>query len=937
MLKPTKLHICMAAAFGGLAVLPQLAVAQATTQLGRVEVTGSAVRRVDAESALSLQVLTKEDVARTGVTSTEALLQGISALSSAGGINNSTGAGSSTYGNSTLSLRGLESSRTLVLVNGRRLATFASGSSAVNVNVIPLSAIERVEILKDGASSIYGSDAMAGVVNFILAKSFDGVEVGLTTGRPTQAGGGDNRRFTLTAGFGDDTSPIKGVMSASIEKENPLFALDRDFSKTGNNRPFYTAGATGQGNIEGAVIPGAFPNDRVPANAAIGYKGFGASPGSGYGNPLADQGKCDTIKMFLNIPGTTKGAPYCTFDSATAVGLVPERELVNLTGNLSYKLNNYAELFTDLMYSKSTVIQTYQASPARRSFAVTNNRLVVEKVDPSLIMYPTNPNYPTAYLQKYAPGILLAGPNGGPAPIAITSRVMDFGGRQQTDVAIQQRMVAGVRGTISNQDYEVALMTNRSSLAGMYTGGVFSITDYNRIINDPKSDWNPWAPGGVQTGALATALKTSQYIGPSLDAVSKNQGLDAKLSGELFTLPAGPALYAVGLQQRNDNLSRTPAPKPGSGDISGAGGAAFAIDKSRDVAGLFGELNLPILQGLEASLSARTDKYSDFGTANTYKVSGRWQPLKEVVLRASYNTGFRAPTLPELYQPQVLGATEQFNDNGPNGTGATSLQVNGLTGGNPNLRPETSKAKSIGFVIAPIQNLSVGMDYFQIVIDDIIQTPGAQEVVSKFRAGDPAYQSLVKLNGRDIDTVITLTSNLGTADVAGVDLFANYRASFDSGRLDLGFNGTLMSKFDQTSPSGRISQKVGTIVEDDGTPVIGADGGGVILKWKYALSGTWTSGAWATTITQNFSDGYRTGNRVVDDVANYMPALRLYDLNVVYRGIKNTRLALGVKNLLDTVPGAPFVQVANQFQAGYDISQFDPRGRFVYVSGSYKF
>ena len=140
--------------------------------LNKVEVTGSALRRVDAETALPVQDLTKEEIARTGVTSTEQLLQTISALASAGGVSNATGSGTSTYGNSTISLRGLESSRTLVLVNGRRLATFADGTSAVNINSIPLAAIDRVEVLKDGASSIYGSDAMAGVVNFILSKSF---------------------------------------------------------------------------------------------------------------------------------------------------------------------------------------------------------------------------------------------------------------------------------------------------------------------------------------------------------------------------------------------------------------------------------------------------------------------------------------------------------------------------------------------------------------------------------------------------------------------------------------------------------------------------------------------------------------------------------------------------------------------------------------------
>ena len=925
--KRTTLCAGLVIAFGGLVIAPGAVIAQESANLQRVEITGSAVRRIDAESALHVQVLTKQDIARTGVTSTEALLQSISALSSAGSTSNSMGAGLATYGMSSISLRGLESARTLVLVNGRRLATFADGDSAVNINVIPLAAIERVEVLKDGASSIYGADAMAGVVNFILTQSFEGVEVGVTTGTPTASGGGKNDKATITAGLGGkDGSPFRAVLSASFEKETALFGKDRAFSASANNLPYYSSGATGQGNIEGAVVPGAYPNDRVAP--------FGNSPASGYGNPMADAGTCGAINMFLNATKTNKisptlgtGAPFCAFDTGPFVGLVPERELMNFTGNFGFKINPQAELFADVLYSRSKVIQTFQAAPLRRQFAAGQNaRLEAEGVDPSLIIYPSNPNYPTAYLTKYGYTDLIG------KPLAVTARVFDFGGRQQTDTATQTRFVVGAKGTIANQDYEVAMMSNESKLAGTYTGGVFSVTDYNRIINDPTSDWNPWIAGGAQTGALAGKLKAAQYLGGSLDAVSKNTGLDSKLTGELFGMGGGAAQYAVGLQARRDSLKRTPAEKPGSGDIAGAGGAAFEIDRSRSIQAVFGELNLPILKDLEGNVSLRSDKYSDFGVANTYKVSGRYQPNRQVLLRASHNIGFRAPTLPDLYQPQVIGSTEAFNDPA---TGQDDLQVTGITGGNESLRPEKSKSSSIGFVISPVQNFSIGIDLFNIRITDIIQTPGAQEVVSKFRAGDPAFKDLVVLNGADIDTVKTVTSNMGTANVAGVDIFASFNQKLGAGRLDIGLNGTYMSKFEQTSPSGTLSRKVGTIVEEDGTPVLGADSGGVVLRWKHALSGSWTQGSWTSTLTQNFTSGYRGGNDLNDD-PTFVGAQSIFDLNVAYRGIKNATLMVGVKNLLDTQP-AVFVPASNQFQSGYDITQYDPRGRFVYISGNYKF
>lgn len=904
----------------GAAIGAGQALAQ-DTALNKVEVTGSALRHVDAETALPVQVLTREEIARTGATSTEQLLQSISALASAGAISNATGSGSTTYGNSTISLRGLESARTLVLVNGRRLATFASGSSAVNVNSIPLAAIDRVEALKDGASSIYGSDAMAGVVNFILAKSFDGAAISIGFGQPSNRGGGQNQNMAFTAGVGNADTPYKGVISFSSEQDAALYGRDRGYAASAINLPYYSGTATGQGNIEGAVTPGAYPNDRQSGL-------FGASPGTGYGNPMAALGKCGDINMFY-AGQTTKGQPYCQFDSGGYVALVPDRTMSNLTGNFSYAINPNTELFTDVLYSQSKITSTFQASPLRRSFALTDTRLLNEGVDPSLIIYPQNPNYPTAYLTQYAPTLL-------GKPLAVTARVMDFGGRQSTDLSTQTRLIAGARGTVADQDYEVAVIQNSSKLQGKLTGGYFSITDYNKIINDPANNWNPWSTTG-QSGRLLAKLKTAEYVGPSMDAESKSQGLDARISGDLFKWGAQTAQYAAGVQTRNDSLSRTPAEKPGTGDISGAGGAAFAIDRSRTATGAFAEVSIPFAKELEANISARSDKYSDMGNANTYKVSGRWQPSTMVLVRASTNTGFRAPTLPELFQPQILGTSEMFNDDGPGGTGQKDLQVNATTGGNAKLRPETSTANSLGFVISPLKDFSFGVDWFQIKINDIIQTPGTQEVVSGFRKGDPAFAGLVRLapGSNDIDSVTVVTSNMGKAEVSGVDVFANYRQILGTGRLDIAFNGTLMNQFDQTSPGGFLSHKVGTIVEDDGTPVLGADGGGVILKWKHTLSFTWTEGQFAGTLTQNYSDKYRAGNDL-NDKPVYVNAQSIYDLNLAYKVNKDSTVMWGMKNVLDTQPGV-FVPASNQFQQGYDISQYDPRGRFVYVSAKFKF
>ncbi|NGZ85975.1 TonB-dependent receptor [Duganella aceris] len=897
----------------GAGLLAQPAFAQDAASMQRVEITGSSVKRVDAETALPVQVVTKADIARTGATSTEELLQSISAFSSAGGTSNATGAGTSTGGLSSISLRGLGSTRTLVLVNGRRLAAFAgSDGASVNVNVIPLAAIERVEVLKDGASGVYGSDAVAGVVNFILAKKTDGVEITGGYGSPSESGGGQNSKASITGGY--NTDKLNLVVSGSFEKEKALFGRDRDYAASATRLPYYSGTATGQGNIEGSYTPG--------KGQDAGFQ----SSGGGYGNPLAANGKCGDIKMGKLT--TAAGAPYCYYDSGPDVGLTPDRELYNVTGNLTYQLNADHQLFADVLYSQSKVTQTYQPSPARSSFFGTDGEFDKQGVEQALLLYPSNPVYQSIavpYLQSMGYTSLIG------KPLSITSRVFDYGPRQNVDTAKQGRIVVGAKGTVGAVDYEVALSHNESKLTSAVTTGYFSQVAYAKIINN--SNWNPWAAGGVQTGALAEQLKGAAFSGDFLDAKSTSDALDAKITGDFWTLGGITPQYAVGVQSRKEKYSTSPSAAYESGDISGLGGSVVPIDRDRTVNSAFGELSIPLMKTVEVNLAARDDHYDDVGNSANWKGNVRWQPTKSFLLRASYGTGFRAPSLVDLWTPQTLGTSEQFNDTATHQTG---IQVNALTGGNPNLKPEKSKQYSFGTVWQPVSTASIGVDFFRINIRDLLATPSAQEVVSRFRAGDPAYAGLVTLNGNDIVSIRQTLSNTGDAVVRGVDLFANWKDNFSFGKLEANLNGTYMDTFDQTSPGGDISHKVGTIVDGDGNPVIGAQNGGVVLRWKHQLAGTWSKGPWSTTLIQNYRSGYQVGHDLNDNKV-FISADATYDANVTFRGIKNLTLALGVKNLFDKQPDPIGTAVTNQFQSGYDINQYDPRGRLVYVTAGYKF
>lgn len=949
MFRRTK--VCSAAllALGGSMSLGSLpAFGQQT--LERVEITGSSIRRVDAETALPVTIVTKEEIARSGVTSTEQLVQSISAVSSQGATTGAMGAGLSTYGQSSISLRGLGEDRTLVLVNGRRLAAFAGGSSgSVNVNAIPLAAIERVEVLKDGASGVYGSDAVAGVVNFILVKDYQGLELSATAGNPTRSGGGRNTRASIVGGFGD-SSRFNVTLSASFEKETALFAKDRDFAKTGNIPPFVSASATGQGNIQGAYTPGT--GQPGPIDPATGLRSETGTPGPGfgnttYGNPLGPD-NCGSVNMFLaSIRPTTPGgfgggAPVCQFDSNGFVGLVPDRKLSTFSANLSFKVNDAFELFGDALYSKSVVLQTYQPSPLRRDFMQSDNLFAEQGVDPVLLIRPNNPNYQIAV--DYLTAMEAAHPGQGYGaligqPLATTARVFTFGPRSNEDTAKQSRLVAGFRGNVAKQDYEVAVSSNESKVEGRTVTGYFSQVEYAKVVNSPTSDYNPWSL--TQSDAFNTAAAAAAYAGPTLVAKSKSSGIDAKLSGDIAELPAGPLQYAAGVQLRKESLVQNPSDALLSGDIAGLGGATPAVDRDRRIRSFFGELNAPIVKNLEGNVAVRHDRYNDVGNSTNYKASLRWQPTREVLLRGSMGSGFRAPTLLDLWQPIVLGTSEQFNDPFFNDTDHIGIQVNSFTGGNESLKPEKSKQATIGIVLSPAKDFTVSADYFNIKVRDLIAQESAQAVVARNLAGDPAYADLVRRNptSNEIENITQLLRNVGDAKVSGIDIDAAWRLPLAAGRVDFNLSGTYMIKFDSTTPSGSLSRKVGTIVEPDGaTPVLSSNNSsqdGVVLRWKHYLAATYSTGPWAVTLAQNFYKTYRDANDL-NDRPHRVPSQSIYDMNVAWTGVKNLKLALGVKNLFDRDPPV-FIPTSNQFQAGYDVTMYDPRARFIYVTAGYKF
>jgi len=928
MFKRTMLSKALLIAFGGTAAVSVGSVfAQDANvqQLQRVEITGSSIKRIDAETALPVTVVTREEIKRSGVINMEQLVSSISATTTAGAARGSDLAGLSSYGTSSVSLRGLGDNRTLVLVNGRRLAVFASDGGAVNINAIPLGAVERVEVLRDGASAVYGSDAVAGVINFILRKDFNGLEATVDLGTPTKSGGGKTNRANLLFGFGDLSKDKFNIsLGADFERSSALFASERDFSKSGNQPPYFSNAATPSGRIEGIWIPG----QTQAQNARSSTNPYGYSS-SGYGNPFAPN-RCADINMFpVAGKGGVGGAfDNCNFDSAPFVGLFPKTDRTNIFGTFNVELSAAATLYGEAMWARNEVKEAYQPAPARVAFLATDNAFKGSGVDPALLIFPTNPAYASIvspYLQSHG----LAAMDG--KPLAITYRAFGNGLRTEDDVLTQSRFLLGVKGTLGAWDYDAAALSNESKTEGGLTAGYFSQLALAKVLN--SSNWNPWASGGAQDATIASQLAGTNYVGPTLTGKSKQTSADVTASRSLFDMTGGPVQMALGGSVRHERYQIDVPAILGTGDIAGLGGATPNEDAGRTVAAAYTEFNFPVLKNLEVNASARYDHYSDVGSTTNGKLSTRWTPLKDLLFRAAVGTGFRAPTLSELHKPSTTGTSEQFID--PLFPADGQVQANAINGGNDSLKPEKSKQFSFGTVVSLVPNWTFGVDYFVIKIDDYIISPAALGLVNAVRAGSPLYGPNDATFAPDgtVDTVDQRLRNAASADVRGFDVNVNWTNKYSFGKFSADLSGTYMERFDLKTLAG-TQGSVGTIIQSDGSPLDVASTG-VVPRWKHTLTGNWSYNFWSVTLIQNFILGYGDANDLNGD-PHRVPSYSTYDGQVAFGGIKNLRLALGVRNMLDKKPPV-FIGNGSSFQYGYDPTQYDPRGRFAYVTATYKF
>ncbi|TFW28218.1 TonB-dependent receptor [Duganella callida] len=897
----------LACGLGALALIGQ-AVAQdtpAADPMARVEITGSAIKRIESETALPVQVITREEIDKVGVTTASEIVARLS--SNVGGLTDgaSISDGKDQRGFNSANLRGIGTSSTLVLLNGRRMANFASpgDDSGVDLNNIPAAAIQRVEVLLDGASALYGTDAIGGVINFITRKDFQGVELN-AYGLKTDEGGAGKRTASISAGHGDVAKDGYNIFAvADFQRTDALSTSQRKFIgdlHIAERLPHLLSGYTSPANIRLTGAQRDYLNDQ----------GFTLN-----GKPLTNRTINTAIPACnppanLYLPAGTGGVDACTYDYMGDTELYPKSEKANLLTRGVLQINPENQLYAEIALSRSKT--WYAASSARVTGYIDYRKI------PALAKYDL--------LSEEA-----SADDDVPGEVQLNMRLFEAGRRTSELTSESQRIVVGWTGSHNGWDYDVGINHSVNTIKDRDTHGYLL---YDKLLQGIADGLiNPFGPSSQAGIDLLNSIQVNDEV---RHARGTMDSVDFKISHPVGKLAGGDAALAVGGEVRREKTTFNPSALLMSDNINNdfapEGGDATAY--SRNIQAVYGELLLPFTKQWEAQVSARYDHYQVVGGAASPKVGLSYMPTKTMLFRASAGRGFRAPSMTELYRPTQFGATATLPDpvycaTVDNNYADCADNWDTRHYSNANLKPERSRQFSVGMVLQPSKQVALSLDYWNIKRTDLISEIGDDIILGNLsKYGDLVHRD----EDGNIDYIELRKENRGAQQATGIDLTIDYKGVQTwAGRFGGHLSGTyvIASKIQNDVGDVYVSN-LGRFVTD-----------GVVQRWRHTISFDWDKGPFAATLSNTFSSGYVDQNSAinVDDgsvvAPNRVKPYSLWDLSGSWQANKALKVRVGVQNLFDTAP--PFSNQAYYFISGYDPTYTDPRGRRFFANVNYAF
>jgi len=839
--------------------------AAAVTRLNKVEVTGSLIKSSDKVGFNQVQTITAKEIQSSGATTVTDFLRNASANSSSSFSDNQAGFAP---GGAGIALRGLSEKYTLVLVDGQRVAPYGlavnSTDSFFDINSIPLNMVERIEIVKTGAVSQYGSDAIAGVVNIITKKNFQGVQLGGSFGGAT-SGGDETKKFDITAGFGDlNADRFNVTMGASVYQQNGYSLADRSDTRSQNylNQPF--------GGLDGR--PDYFePNGRGNGGAWKGACPPGSLPAAG-----------------ASVIGGPASGSTCVVNTASGYSGEPDALRLNAKVHATFQLTDDVQAFGDLWESRDTTTlnQGYSGigdgtsnyNPSTGGVNQISNTLSAGN-----IYNPYHQDVPLNYT---------------------------FLGQPVSDrsTANFYRASTGIKGSLATPalgdwDWSAALSHSQSTVASTLSG-LMSATGLHNILG-PNGQFNFSDPAATPNGLNGLYTSTDQL------AISKLDTVDLTAStANLFTLPAGNVGFGLGAQFMHQSEYLSPFGSVSSGQAIPPYLNLQNVDGERNVAAAYYQIDVPIVTHLTFSQSGRYDHYSDFGGAFSPRFALRWQPVSILTTYASYDRGFRAPTLIENSQSSTYGVLFANDPHDPNHSSAPQPIVE-RENGNPNLQPERTKNYNLGFQLSPDTKTDFGMDWYKIVINNVIGLPDIQATINT------NSNAVVRNADGTISYVNSGYQNLNALRTDGFESTFRKTVSTQIGNFTLSGDWAYVWHFNVEGTSGLSVNCAGN--DACGNQPFGAS----FPRWKGNMTLDWYYRKFDTALTYLYSSPYTMTDQGL--TPDSVPSYSQFNLTTTYTGFKNWTIYASIDNLFNRMPPFDPLYQTPSYGVPYDPSLY---GRF---------